>query len=162
KENAQSRQKHEPTPQKSCHHRTFRNSRKTVSARPILATSGNAVSVPFSRFVPLTSSYPFGTWRPYSVVPSELKSIRKNRWADGLFSRRGAVAGVNRGDSTCTFAHSEIGPRRQNELGVDEEIAFAHVAVGIGQELHLPLGRGIANLQLGTADHPFDPLPHGR
>ena len=38
------------------HHRMTRNSRTTVSARPIVAVSGSAVSAPFSRLAPSISS----------------------------------------------------------------------------------------------------------
>ena len=53
-------------------------SRYTVSARPIREPVGSGVSTPFSFFVPSTSSYPFGTRRPFTVVPSVLRSTMKN------------------------------------------------------------------------------------
>src|SRR5207247_7070180 len=77
-EASEQRQDDESRPQEPHHHPTLRNSRKTVSARPIRAASGSAVSAPFSRFVPWLSSKPRGTWRPFSVVPSVLRSMRKN------------------------------------------------------------------------------------
>src|SRR5262249_3758306 len=81
-------EKDDPTPPQERDHRRRRKSRKTVSASPILATSGSGVSDPFSRFVPSTSSYPFGTWRPFNVVPSVLKSIRKKRSVAGSLRMR--------------------------------------------------------------------------
>src|SRR5438067_1977046 len=72
------RQDEEARPEEPCHHPTLRNSRKTMSASPIRAASGRAVSAPFSRLVPRPSSKPRGTWRPFSVVPSVLRSMRKN------------------------------------------------------------------------------------
>ncbi len=194
------RQHQESRPEKPRHHPTLRNSRKTVSARPIRATSGSAVSAPFSRLVPLLSSNPRGTWRPFSVVPSVLRSIRKNapvsgsrrmrtcsrdtsgeavdanvdwigdaaaadrdgilRHVKGVIARtrpdkrsvrapaatrcprcsvcsraRGPLSGgVNRRDSAGTLADAKIGPRRQDQLGIDEQVAFVHLAVRIGQE----------------------------
>src|SRR5207302_7982672 len=87
-ENAARHEKKEPNPQQQGDHRRFRKSRNTVSASPIFAMSGNSVSDPFSRLVPSTSSYPLGTWRPFNVVPSELRSIRKNRSVAGSLRMR--------------------------------------------------------------------------
>ena len=57
-------------------------------------------------------------------------------------------AGVYRGDSTSPLSDAQIGPRRQDELRIDQEVALVHVAVGIGPELDLPLGAGIVDLRL--------------
>ena len=78
-------------------------------------------------------------------------------WLDCLFPRRRARSGVDRRDSAGSLADAEIGPRRQHELGIDEQIALVHVAVRVGQELDLPVGRGVANLRLRVADEPVHP-----
>ena len=49
-------QQRETSPQEQRHQSTFLKSRNTVSARPIRAESGSAVSTPFSRFAPSRSS----------------------------------------------------------------------------------------------------------
>ena len=48
-------QQGETCPQEHGHQSTFLKSRNTVSARPIRAESGSAVSTPFSRFAPSRS-----------------------------------------------------------------------------------------------------------
>ena len=47
------------------------------------------------------------------------------------------LAGVHGGDATRPLADAQIRARREDQLGVDEQIAFVHVAVGVRQELDL-------------------------
>jgi hypothetical protein len=67
---------------------------------------------------------------------------------------------MNRRDAPRPVADTEIGARREDELGVDEQIAFLHVAVRIGEKLDLPVDGGVADLWIRLTAQSLDQTPH--
>ena len=65
----------------------------------------------------------------------------------GLLSRRGRAAGVDRRDAARALADAEVGAGRQDQLRIDQEVALVHVAVGVGEEVDLPVAGGVADLR---------------
>ena len=45
---------------------------------------------------------------------------------------------MQRCDEASTFANTQVGTCGQHKLRIDEDVAFRHVAVGIGQQFDIP------------------------
>ena len=92
----------------------------------------------------------------YAIPP---RPIVTESLVHGLFSRRRPVSCVNARDSARALADTQLGTRRQHELGVHEQVAFVHVAVWIRQELHVAVAarpEDLGGVSLEAADQPLN------
>ena len=67
-------------------------------------------------------------------------------------ARSGTRAAVDGGDAPGTAADRELGTHRQHQFGGDQDRAWCQVAVGVGEELDLPLGRVLHRRRAGAEE----------
>src|SRR5687768_6759252 len=71
-----------------------------------------------------------------------------------LLLRRHALTDVHRRDPAGAFADAELGTRRQHQFGIDENVTWPNVSVGVLEELDVPVDAGVLDEGGLPAEHP--------